>query len=115
MKIEEPLGGTIQVLNNQMPGYIRKAEGNYLFFKAYGSASWWVNYLDQKENKEFKTPEFILNRSDYKTKYVLDNYKQQCSTIIKLEDEINRIDRIYKFYVFNFKDYFNINILRSSC
>ena len=114
-KIEEPPGGSIQVLNSQIPGYFRKAEGNYLFFKAYGKASWWVNYFDQKEKKNFKTPEFILNRSDYKTKYVLDDFKQKCSTIIKLENEINKIDRIYKFYIFNSKEYFKINVLSSNC
>ena len=114
-KIDEPPGGNIQILGSQISSTFRKAEGNYLFYKAYGKASWWTNFLDQKVKENFKVPEVIVNRDDYKTKYVFNNYNLRCNTVIQLTNEISQFDRIFKLYVLNFREYFKINVLKTTC
>ena len=114
-KIDEPPGGDIQIINSQIPGSFRRSEGNYLFYKAYGKASWWGNFLDSEIKKDFKVPEMILSSNDYKTKYALYDYNEQCSIIINLTNEINKFDRIFKLYLLNFRNYFEINVLKINC
>ena len=114
-KIDEPPGGNVQIINKHMPGFLSPYGAGYLFYKAYGKASWWGNFLDQKAKENFKAPEAILNRGDYKTKYVLDNYNLQCDIVIQLTNEISQSERIFKFYVLNFADYFKINVLKTTC
>ena len=70
---------------------------------------------DGKIKENFKPEEKILKRSDYKTKYILDNYNEQCNVVIQLTNEINKYDRIFKFYILNFKDYFKIKVLKTTC
>ena len=99
-----------------MPGYLRHSEVSYYFFKAYGKASWWGGVIrDGKIKENFKPEEKILKRSDYKTKYILDNYNERCNVVIQLTNEINKYDRIFKFYILNFKDYFKIKVLKTTC
>ena len=57
----------------------------------------------------------ILKRSDYKTEFILDDYNERCNIVIQLTNEINKFDRIIKFYIFNFEDYFDIKILKIKC
>ena len=114
--IEQPPGGNVQIISNHMPGYLRDYEVSYYFFKAYGKASWWGEHIrDNKIKDNHKPGEWILNRDDYKTQLVLDDYEQQCNIVIKLTNEIDKFDRIFKFYILNFKNFFNIQVLKITC
>lgn len=87
-----------------------------MFYKAYGKASWWGTVEYGEEMKEdFEVKERFLKRSDYKTQYILDNYNERCNVVIQLTNEINKFDRIFKFYILNFKDYFKIKVLKTTC
>ena len=68
-----------------------------------------------KSYENFKVPEVIVNRDDYKTKYVFNNYNLRCNTVIQLTNEISQFDRIFKLYVLNFREYFKINVLKTTC
>ena len=115
-KMEEPPGGNIQIVSSHIPGHLRHWEVSYYFYKAYNKASWYgVGIYNEEVNKNFKIPDWILEREDYKTEFVLDDYSQQCNITIKLTNEINKYDRLLKFYIFNHKNYFNIKILKISC
>ena len=115
-KIEEPPGGNVQIINNHMPGYLRSWEVSYYFFKAYGKASWFGSAMPNEKIKEnVEVPEWKLNRDDYRTMYILDDYNQRCDVVIKLTNEINKFDRIFKFYILNFEDYYKIKILKITC
>ena len=34
---------------------------------------------------------------------------------MELTNEIDKFDRIFKFYILNFKDYFKIKVLKTTC
>jgi len=115
-KIEKPPGGNVQIMSSHMPGYLRQFEVSYYFFKAYDQASWWGKVVrDGKIRENFKPEEWILKKDNYKTQFMLDDYKQQCSIVIELNNEINKFDRISKFYILNFRDYFKIKVLEINC
>ena len=115
-EIDEPPGGNIQILGSQIPGAFRRAEGNYLFYKAYGKASWWGSVRNNQELIEnVKVPEWLLKRSGYRTYHILDDYNQQCNIVMQLTNEINKFDRIFKYYILNFEDYFKIKVLKIDC
>ena len=115
-KIEKPPGGNVQIISRHMPGYLRHYEVSYYFFKAYGQASWWGKVMhDGKIKENIKAEERILKRDDYKTQYVLDDYNQQCNIVMQLTNEIDKYDRIFKFYILNFRNYFKIKVLKTNC
>ena len=75
-----------------------------------------INLTNVKIHKEdFEVKERFLKRSDYKTQYILDNCNERCNVVIQLTNEINKFDRIFKFYILNFKDYFKIKVLKTTC
>ena len=55
--------------------------------------------------KESKSPDF----------YESDNVIGDCVTTLKFSKEIDRLERFKNLYVFNFKDYFRIKLLDSTC
>ena len=89
---------------------------SYLFYKAYGKAAWYGSIHKNKEIKTlFKVPEWKLKKNGYKTYFILDDYNQRCDIVMQLTNEIDRFDRITKFYILNFKDYFKIKVLKIAC
>ena len=115
-KIEEPPGGNVQIISSHAPGYLRYYEVNYLFYKAYGKASWWGStHYNQELIENVKVPERLLKSSDYRTWNILSDYNQQCNIVMQLTNEINKFDRIFKYYILNFKDYFKIKVLKIDC
>jgi len=63
----------------------------------------------------FKVPEWKLKKSSYRTYFILDDYNQRCDIVMQLTNEVDRFDRITKFYILNFKDYFKIKVLKIAC
>ena len=115
-KIEKLPGGNVQIISSHMPGYLRHYEVSYYFFKAYGQASWWGKVIrDGKIKKNLKPDEIILKGDNYKTEFILDDYNQRCEIVMQLTNEVDKFDRIFKFYIFNFRDYFKIKVLKVSC
>ena len=115
-KIEKLPGGNVQIISSHMPGYLRHYEVSYYFFKAYGQASWWGKVIrDGKIKENLKPDEIILKGDNYKTEFILDDYNQRCEIVMQLTNEIDKFDRIFKFYIFNFRDYFKIKVLKVSC
>jgi len=115
-KIEEPPGGNVQIISSHTPGNLRNYEVSYLFYKAYGKASWWGSVRNNQELMEnVKVPEWMLKKDDYRTVNILDDYNQQCNIVMQLTNEINKFDRIFKYYILNFEDYFNIKVLKIDC
>ena len=49
----------------------------------------------------------IKKKYDYRTVFhVLDDYNQRCDIVMQLTNEVDRFDRITKFYILNFKELF---------
>ena len=57
----------------------------------------------------------ILERNDYKTLHILNDYNEECNIVIELTEEIGKFDRIFKIYILNFRDYFKIKFLKITC
>ena len=57
----------------------------------------------------------ILERNDYKTLNILNDYNEECNIVIELTEEIGKFDRIFKIYILNFRDYFKIKFLKKTC
>ena len=65
--------------------------------------------------KNSKTLMHILERNDYKTLNILNDYNEECNIVIELTEEIGKFDRIFKIYILNFRDYFKIKFLKITC
>ena len=87
---------------------MRPNEVNYIFFKAFGKRVWNINFTDTKTG---------IAREDgsYKPYYELDSIVGDCDTTIKFFNEIDRLQRFKSLYIFNFKDYFRIKLLNTTC
>ena len=111
-KIEEPPPGNVYIINKHIPGALRHYDTGHLFFKAYGKSAWWVV---SRSDQDKKPKNFMLERKDYKTRYILNDYNNVCDTTISLTKEIDKYERIFKFYIFNSKKYFKIKDIKSTC
>ena len=122
-KVDQPPGGNVQIFSNQIPAALRSYEVSHLFYKAYGKASWFgsatgKNTIGKDERnieKNSETLMHILERNDYKTLNILNDYNEECNIVIELTEEIGKFDRIFKIYIWNFRDYFKIKFLKITC
>ena len=122
-KVDQPPGGNVQIFSNQIPAVLRSYEVSHLFYKAYGKASWFgsatgKNAIGKDERnieKNSETLMHILERNDYKTLNILNDYNEECNIVIELTEEIGKFDRIFKIYIWNFRDYFKIKFLKITC
>ena len=120
-KINEPSGGYVYIISNEIKT-LRSYEIGHIFYKAYNKAAWSgialdffeFSSVDGKENQS-QIPATILENNNYKTKYLINDFNPECKIILKLENELNQIDRLKKLYIFNKKKYFKIDSLQESC
>ncbi len=106
--------GNVLILSKNKIIY-RPYEINYLFFQAYGKAAWWGEFTNDINKNKANPPENILNNDYYRLQYVVNNYQKKCNTKLKIYNEISRLERIKKFYIFNSKNYNQIKIISSDC
>ena len=108
-KISNLRSGRIEILSNQLSfTYMRPYEVNYLFFKAFGKRVWNINFTETKTG-------IVIGDGSHKPYYELDSIVGDCDTTIKFFNEIDRLQRFKSLYIFNFKDYFRIKLLNTTC
>ena len=78
-----------------------------MFYKAYNTAGWWGK-------KDKPTQRFLIDKR-YSVNYIFDNYENECSIRIYFKNTLNRIERMKKFYIFNYKKYYNIDKITKKC
>jgi len=92
-------------------------EGNYGFYNVYGkSARQVLTNLTINKKKNYTNIEiFFLNSNDYKKYFAIDDSKNDCITVLQIENELNRIDKIKNLYVFNSQKYNQVKFIKTNC
>ena len=105
--------GKVLIINKSI--IIDSHEINYLFYKAYGKAAWNGEFTKNEKKKDIKIEKKILNNQKYKTYRIIDDYKNDCISILKTKNELSRADRFKKLYILNYKKYYLLELLESNC
>ena len=66
-------------------------------------------------DKNRMTPFSFLNNNDYKKMFAIDDSKNDCITVLQIENELNRIDKIKNLYVFNSQKYNQVKFIKTNC
>ena len=75
------------------------------------------NYIASRQELWFSDSSYYKTSHHIKIgkSVVFNNYNLRCNTVIQLTNEISQFDRIFKLYVLNFREYFKINVLKTTC
>ena len=99
--------GNVELVAENFPSDLRFFEINHIFYKAYNTAGWWGK-------KDKPTQRFLIDKR-YSVNYIFNNYENECSIRIYFKNTLNRIERMKKFYIFNYKKYYNIDKITKKC
>jgi len=105
--------GNVLFIGKNVPADLRTQELNYLLYKAYNIAGWWSTPIGAKEPA--KPPSNYINNELYKKEYIFTEYKYECDIYIYLKNDLKKFDRMKKFYIFNYKKYYNIDKIVKKC
>ena len=100
-------------MGKNIPADLRTTELNHILYNAYNTAGWWSTGFNS--DKITTPPTFILNNKRYAKYAILTDYKYECNIYIYLKNDLKQIDRIMKLYVFNYKNYYNIDKIQKKC
>ena len=104
--------GNVELISKNIPADLRSFELNYLFYKAYNIAGWW---LINKSIGSFGPPSHILNDNRYSSFYIIKDYKYGCTTQIYLKNTLKNYQRIKLFYIFKYNKHYNIDKIEKKC
>ena len=96
--------GIVEFVFKNTPADLRAHEVSYLFYNAYDIAGWRLSNprLEQLDAKHAKI-------------YIANDYKYECNIYIHLKNDINKFERFKKFYILNYKKYYNIDKVLKKC
>jgi len=105
--------GDIQIISKNYPVDLRDFEISHTLFKAYNDTSWW-GFLASLPNE--RKPEIrIVENKEYSKLNIMENYSFECKNYIYLKNDLNKLERIRRVYVFDYKKYFIIDKITSKC
>ena len=108
--------GNVLIIGKHIPADLRYYELNQVLYKAYGTASWWViPYHPAASNEPEDPPPLILSDERRLIQYVSSDYEYECRFYVYLVNDLKKIERIKKFYIFNYKKYYNIDKIVKKC
>ena len=108
--------GNVLIIGKHIPADLRYYELNQVLYKAYGTASWWViPYHPAASNEPEAPPSLILSDERRLIQYVSSDYEYECRFYVYLVNDLKKIERIKKFYIFNYKKYYNIDKIVKKC
>ena len=115
LKMNIPEGKIVILSKFLIPVSVYKA--NYAFYNVYGkSARQVLTNLTINKKKNYSNIEFsFLNNNDYKKMFAIDDSKNDCITVLQIENELNRIDKIKNLYVFNSQKYNQVKFIKTNC
>ena len=109
--------GNVEIIGKNFPTELRNTEVSHLFYKAYNSAGWWgsLKWVSHDEEGKFLNPlpEFLDKK--YSTIKILNDYINECNTSIYIKNDLKKIDRIKKFYIFHYKENYNLDKIVKRC
>ena len=98
--------GNVELIVKNDPAGLRRHEIHYILYKTYNIAAWWA--------ESYGPPKDLL-KDKYSIVYIANDYEHQCNTYIYLKNDLKKFDRMKKFYIFNYKKYYNIDKILKSC
>ena len=107
--------GNVQFIGKNIPADFRVHELNHLLYKAYDIAGWWSTPFGFNENEIFYPPSNLINNKKYSNYYISSEYKYECNIYIYLKNDLKIIERLKQFYIFNYKNYYNIGKIVKKC
>ena len=99
--------GNVKIISKHMPADLRVFEVNHIFYQAYGAAGWWGRPEGPSE-KYLKDPRYAIT-------YIFNDYKNECKISVYLKNDLDKFERIKKFYILNYKNYYNIDKIDKKC
>ena len=113
LKASDPIPkGNVQFIGKNIPANLRRIELNYLLYKAYNTASWFSTPFNVNE---ITGPRPAVLMSEYATLFTFNEYKHECNIYINIKNDLKLIERLKQFYIFNYKNYYNIDKIIKKC
>ena len=113
-----PKGDVLLIIKDisKIVAEFRSIELNYLFYKAYGEAAWWVTpFFPNIVTNPPQPPPLYLSNEKYRNIFIINNYKNECKTYITLGNTLTLSQRIKSFYIINYKQYYKIIDVKKDC
>ena len=110
--------GNIELIGSNMPAELRFMEVNHILFQSYNTTDWWtrrIAYSLSDYDRVKNLPEELLNNKVYMKLHLAGGYINECSTYIYLKNDLKKIDRMKKLYIFNHQKYYNIGKIEKNC
>ena len=105
--------GNVELIAKNTPADFRGYEINYFLYKAYETAAWWAGPILQS-GPNGPTSDLLKDKR-YSIALVFNNYEHQCNIYIYMKNDLEKFDRMKKFYIFNYKKYYNIDKIIKKC
>ena len=73
-----------------------------------------------EELQKYISPPYINGKSmvideGYSTVNIVNDYSLECKSYIFLKNDLKKVDRFKKFYVFNYRKHYNIDRVLKKC
>lgn len=98
-------------IESYFPGHrLRNSEISSIFYKAYNEEAWLLFIPSAKDEKvvDFEKYKIFFKAKDF-------NYKNPCTIEVTFKNNLDFINRIKKFYIFNYKKYYLIKSIQERC
>ncbi len=110
--------GDVQIISKNFPVDLRTFEVSHIFYKAYNAAGWWG--MTSEELKKSFSPEYYNKKSivideEYSLINIVNDYSFECKSYIYLKNDLKKIERFRRFYIFTYKNYYNIDKIEKKC
>ena len=111
--------GDVQIVSKNLPSSLRNHEVSHIFYKAYNIAGWWgttsLELKDISDPPSYSGGKSIVIDDAYSIANIVNDYVFECKTHIFLKNDLKKIDRFKKLYVFNYKKYYKIDKVLKKC
>ena len=109
--------GDVQLISKNYPVDLRSFEISHILYKAYDKTSWWgFMASEHEERKPMKIQGVsILDNKEYSTLNIISDYLYECKSYVYLKNDLNKVNRLRKSYVINYKNYFIFDKITSEC
>ena len=109
--------GNVEIIGKNFPAELRNTEISHLFYKAYDEAGWWgtLKWIPHDEENKFLNPSLEFLDKKYLTIKILNDYINECNTSIYIKNDLKKIERIKKFYIFHYKENYNLDKIVKRC
>ena len=105
--------GDVEFIGKNFPADLRFFEVNHMLYKAYNIAGWQGSVATDLGNYD----KFTHSTSDkrYLILRISNEYKYECNTDIYIKNDLEKYERLKRFYIFDYKKNYNIDKVIKKC